>query len=133
MKLGLLSLSLAACATAGTPMDTREPATRANVQVDLSTTAPERAVFPALQSPKLPSVDRIANQILRDQVVAEIDLCVAPDGHVTNVSLSRGSGIEQFDSALLHDAGEWQFASLPGRTMRGLQTCKRATVKYQTP
>jgi TonB family protein len=138
MKLGLLSaLLLSACATTGSTMETREPAARATVELDLTATAQERAVFPQAQAPRLPSVDRIARDIrarLGDHAIASIELCVAADGHVTKVSLVEGSGYDAFDVAMLRDAEEWQFASLPGATAKQpLQTCERAKVKYLTP
>ncbi len=137
MKFGLTTLLFTACASTGTTMDTREPASHANVQFDLSTTSQERAVFPALETPRLPSVDRISHQVraqLGDEAIAAIDLCVAPDGRVTEVRLAQGSSFEPFDTALLHDARQWQFAAMPGQTAATrLQTCERATVKYLTP
>lgn len=138
MKPGLsVLLFTAACATTGTTMESREPTQRANVQLDLSTSAEEHAVFPALEEPRLPSVDRISHQVraqLGDEVVASIELCVAPDGHVTKVSLIEGTSFEPFNAAVVRDIEGWQFASLPGKTaVKSLQTCERATLKYLTP
>ncbi|MBS1124227.1 MAG: hypothetical protein H6Q90_6455 [Deltaproteobacteria bacterium] len=140
MKLGLsLVLFTVACATTGTPMDTREPAQRSKVELDLASSADERVVFPQAQEPRLPRVDRISRDVraqLGDAAVASIELCVAPNGHVTKVSLLEGTTYEPFNAAVVRDIEEWQFASMPGQTAMGtkpLQTCERATVKYLTP
>jgi TonB family protein len=131
------ALVASACATTGTTMDTREPALRSKIELDLSVQADERSVFPAAKEPRLPSVDRIAHQVrarLGDEVVASIELCVAADGKVSKVSLLEGSSYEPFDAAIVRDAREWQFASMPGATAATkLQTCERAKVKYLAP
>lgn len=118
-------------------MDTREPALRSKIELDLSVQADERSVFPAAKEPRLPSVDRIAHQVrarLGDEVVASIELCVAANGKVSKVSLLEGSSYEPFDAAIVRDAREWQFASMPGATAATkLQTCERAKVKYLAP
>jgi len=136
-KLGLSALLFTACATTGTTMESREPAPHAKVQLDLATSPTERVVFPKAVEPRLPSVDRIAYQVrerLGEQAVASIDLCVAPDGHVTKASLVEGTGYGPLDAALIRDIEEWQFASQPGTTASTqLQTCERATVKYIVP
>ena len=137
MKITKLSLSaclfITACAATQT-MDTREPHSRANVQLDFSKSADVQATFPQAIDPRLPSVDRMSRH-LGDQV-ASVELCVAPAGHVTKVAIVDSSGDDRFDAALLRDAKEWQFASLPGHSASGtvtLQTCERATVKYIAP
>jgi TonB family protein len=132
-----IALFASACATTGTTMDTREPALRSKIELDLSVQADERSVFPAAKEPRLPSVDRIAHQVrarLGDEVVASIELCVAANGKVSKVSLLEGSSYEPFDAAIVRDAREWQFASMPGATAATkLQTCERAKVKYLAP
>lgn len=139
MKLGLLlSVSLAACATSATSMESREPAPRANVSLDFSAAGDaDRAVFPAAIEPRLPSVDRIAHHVrarLGDQAVASLELCVAPDGHVTKVALLEGTSYGPFDVAVVRDVHTWQFAPMPGHSaVKSLQTCERATVKYLAP
>ena len=137
-KLCLSSvLFVAACATTGTTMESREPAPHARVELDLSAQADERAVFPAAQEPRLPSVDRIAHQVrarLGNEIVASIELCVAPDGKVTKASMIEGTTYAPLDAAILRDAQEWQFASMPGATAATkLQTCERAKVRYLAP
>ena len=140
MKVSLsLLLFTGACATTGTTMETREPAPRAKVLIDLASTSHERAVFPEALEPRMPTVDRVAHRLraeLGDAVLASLELCVAPDGHVTKVSLVEPTAHEQLDAAILRDAREWQFASQPGSTAMTtvkLQTCERASVKYIMP
>jgi TonB family protein len=132
-----IALFASACATTGTTMDTREPTLRSKIELDLSVQADERSVFPAAKEPRLPSIDRIAHQVrarLGDEVVASIELCVAANGKVAKVSLLEGSSYEPFDAAIVRDAREWQFASMPGATAATkLQTCERAKVKYLAP
>ena len=134
MKLCLsLALFTAACATTGPTMD-REPSQRAKVTLDLSAPTEEAAVFPALDQPRLPSVDRIAHRVraqLGDVVVASIELCVSAGGNVTRVAMLEGTSYEPFNAAVLRDIAQWQFASMPGATsQQALQTCERAKVKY---
>lgn len=137
MKLVLsLVLVTAACATTGTNTLDREPTHRAKVELDLAVSAEEHLVFPALQEPRLPSVDRIARQVraqLGDEAIASIELCVAADGHVTKVALLEGTSYEPFNDALVRDIEQWQFAAMPGAAVKTLQTCERAKVKYLAP
>jgi outer membrane biosynthesis protein TonB len=137
MKVSPLALILiTACATTQT-MDSREPAARARVQLDLSAAPEIEAAFPQAVNPRLPSVDRIAHQIrarLGDEAVAAIELCVAPDGHVTKVALLEPTAYASFDTALDRDIEGWQFVAMPGTSATAqLQTCERATVKYLAP
>ena len=134
MKLCLsLVLFTAACATTGTTMD-REASSRARVTLDLAPSTEELAVFPALDEPRLPSVDRIAHQVraqLGDVAVASIELCVGAGGNVTKVEILEGTSYEPFNAAVVRDIEKWQFASMPGATaQQKLQTCERAKVKY---
>ena len=105
MKLSLSFVLFAtACATTGTTTMDREPAQRAKVQLDLSVSADEQSVFPALEEPRLPSVDRIARGAqLGSEAVASIELCVAADGHVTKVALIEGTSSAAFNDALVRD------------------------------
>jgi TonB family protein len=118
----------------------REPAARGNVHLDLQSTTTDgepRRLFPSAIEPRLPSVDRISHQVrarLGEISVAAVELCVAPDGHVTRVALLEGTHFAAFDAALVRDAQAWRFAASPGRTATGaLQTCERARVKYLAP
>lgn len=136
MKLGLSLFFVSACATTQ-PLDTHDPASRAKVRLDLST-APEIArVFPRVVEPRLPSVDRIAHQVrarLGDDSIAAVDLCIAPDGRVTKVTLAAETTYAPFDTALVHDVKQWRFSPRPGATATPqLQTCERATIKYIAP
>lgn len=134
MKSLSLVLFATACATTGTPSMDREPAHRARVQLDLSVSADKQSVFPALQEPRVPSVDRIARGLhLDDVAVASIELCVAANGRVTRVALVEGTSSNAFNDALLRDIEEWQFAAMPGASNKSLQTCEHAKVKYLSP
>ena len=131
LKLSLLSLSLAACATTGvTTHDHDLRAGKAMVKLDLAATGADTA-FPSALDPQLPSVDRIARAVrlrLGATASAELDLCVTPAGAVKHLRLVRGSSYTAFDQALLHDAAAWQFAALPGPD--NVMSCSRATIAY---
>lgn len=138
MKLGLSFLMFTACATtATTTMESREPAARAKIALDLAAPAPDRAPFPALIEPTMPSVDRVAHGLrfeLGDAILASLEICVAPQGHVTKVALVEPTPHAKLDEAILQDARQWQFASRPGSTAEAtLQTCERASLKYLMP
>jgi TonB family protein len=82
--------------------------------------------------PELPSVDRIAHLIrarLGDAASADLDVCVAPSGRVTDVTLVRTSTLRAFDDAVLRDAETWQFTALPGPA--NVKSCSRATISYR--
>ncbi len=134
-KLAIISISLAACATTG--QFTGEPAApRTGLHLylpipgDLAT-----AAFPEAIDTRVRSVDRMAHAIKArygaTTMTAVLDLCVAPDGHLTKIAIAEGSTYDAFDHALLQDAASWQFASMPGPT--NVQSCRRATVAYRTP
>ena len=75
--LSLAACSLVACASSGTRGTMMRP-------------------------PELPSVDRIAHLIraqLGDAASADLDVCVAPSGRVTDVTLARTSTLRAFDDA----------------------------------
>ena len=130
LKLSLLSLSLAACATTGATTLDRDAAPRAKVKLDLAATGAD-TVFRAALDPQLPSVDRIARAVrlnLGATASAELDLCITPAGGVKHLRLVRGSSYTAFDQALLRDAAAWQFASLPGPDT--VMSCSRATIAY---
>src|SRR5687768_4403377 len=138
MKFGLSLILFTACATTGTTtMQSHEPAQRAKIELELAAPAPDRAPFPTALEPTMPSVDRVAHQLrfeLGDAIMASLDLCVAPDGRVTNVALVESTQHARLDAAILRDAREWQFASRPGSTATAkLQTCERASLKYLMP
>ena len=129
LKLSILALALAACATTATGFD-RDTAQRAKVKLDLSVTGVESA-FPTALDLRVRSIDRMAHAVranLGDVASAEIKLCVSPNGDVKQVELVRGSSYEIFDKALLTDAAAWRFASLPGPD--SVMSCQRATIEY---
>jgi len=132
-KLAVLSISFAACATTG--QFTSEPAApRTGLQLDLSAQGDLATdAFPEAVETRVRSVDRMAHAIKArygaTTLTAVLDLCVAPDGHITKIAIAEGSTYDAFDHALLQDAAAWQFASLPGPT--SVQSCRRATVAYR--
>jgi TonB family protein len=131
LKLTLLSLSLAACATAATGLD-RDHSQRAKVKLDLAAVGGVEATFPEALDPTVPSVDRISHAVrahLGDTATAELSLCVSPSGAVKQVELTRSSSYAPFDKALLADAATWQFASLPGPDR--VMSCRNATIAYR--
>jgi TonB family protein len=134
VKLAIVSFSLAACATTGTGVS-HDNAQRTGIHLDLSAPSPDEAThaFPAALDPRVPSVDRMAHALKArygaTTMTATLDLCVAPDGHVTKISIAEGSSYDAFDHALLRDVAAWQFASLPGPT--SVQSCRRATIAYR--
>jgi TonB family protein len=131
LKLTLLSLSLAACATTATGID-RDTSHRAKVKLDLAAVTGVEAAFPEALDPTVPSVDRISHAVrayLGETATAELSLCVSPSGAVKQVELTRSSSYEPFDKALLADAATWQFASLPGPDR--VMSCRKATIAYR--
>lgn len=136
MKSAILSLvaasSLAACATGGLAMD-RAAGSRAKLDLHVNASADgASAIAPRAIDPDLPSVDRIAHLIrarLGDAASADLDVCVAPTGRVTGVTLVRTSTLRAFDEAVLHDAETWQFKALPGPAH--VKSCTRATISYR--
>jgi len=127
---------LAACATTSTGAAMDPQGTRTGLHLDLSVRGePATPVFPAPIEPTVPTVDRMAHSIQArfgaTTMSAQLDLCVAPDGHVTKISVARGSSYEAFDHALVRDAAQWQFEKLPGPAT--VESCRRATVAYHTP
>lgn len=133
-KLALLSVVvLGACATTGLPGE-RDAAPHTGVRLELTGT-PEiaDAVFPSVADPKVPTVDRMAHALRArygaTQLTAQLDLCVAPDGHVTKLALAKSSTYEPFDHALLRDVADWQFSALPGPA--NVEACRKATVAYR--
>jgi outer membrane biosynthesis protein TonB len=133
-KLAVTALSLAACATTGTPGLGNEASPRTGIHLDLSAPASDAMLaFPEAIDTRVRSVDRMAHAIKArygaTTMTAKLDLCVAPDGHVTKLALAEGSSYETFDRALLSDAAAWQFASLPGPA--SVESCRTATVAYR--
>jgi TonB family protein len=130
-KLVIASLLLSACATTGATLEHNNPAPHARIQFDPSAVTGVKAAFPEAIEPRVRAVDRIAHLVrarLGGVATAQLELCVAPAGKVTKVTLARSSSFETFDAALLQDAQAWRFASLPGPTT--VQSCRHATISY---
>jgi TonB family protein len=131
----LLSVALAACATAGLPQSSDPLAPRSHVVLDFGAAPNDDAqlVRPVALDPRLPSVDRIASQLhyeLGDTAQATLKLCVAPAGNVTSATITQSSSSTAFDGALIHDITSWRFAATPG--LANVQSCSVATVVYRT-
>lgn len=133
-KLVLLSLALSACATTGTGISGESAAPRSGIRLDLEAVNADVATpaFPEALDTRVRSVDRMAHALKarypNATMTAKLDLCVAPDGHVTKIAIAERSSYDAFDHALLRDAASWQFASLPGPA--SVESCRRATVEY---
>jgi len=129
-----LALALSACATAGVPGTGHDAAPRTGVRLDLSVSPDDASpVFPAAIDPRVPAIDHMAPALharAGTVLTAELDLCVAPDGHVTKIGIAKGSSSEAFDHALVRDAADWQFTQLPGPL--NVEACRRATIAYRT-
>lgn len=122
---------LGACATGNVGLD-REISPRASVKLDLVPHRDATRTFPAVVDARLPSADRLSNQVLTelgDTASLEVRLCVAAAGSVASIEVTRSSKFPAFDQAVIVDAQSWQFASLPGPG--NLKTCERATVTYR--
>jgi len=122
MMKSVLSLMLVGCATTGAIGTDREAAPQTGVRVDLA------ASFPRVEEPRLPSADSMSNRV-RDRLGTEasvrVDLCVGADGHVSSVTLLRGTTMEMFDQAVLRDASAWKFAAI------GTSSCAPTTIVYR--
>jgi hypothetical protein len=137
LTFGIFGMSLAACATGGGGLD-RHAAPRATARFDTASIDDSDRVFPTAKNPQLPSANRMY-KVIKSELggVASVDirLCIAPDGHVQGVSLVRGSSLAEFDSAVLRDAVDWQFAGRPGTSTFAsrLRTCEVANITYRLP
>lgn len=132
-KVVFFALALSACATGGVNL-ANDSAPRAGVRLDLDAPAGDAtSAFPAAIDTRVRAVDRMAHAIKARfggaTMTAKLALCVAPDGHVTKLSMLEGSSDEVFDQALLSDVAAWQFASLPGPAT--VESCRKATVAYR--
>jgi hypothetical protein len=131
IKLATISLALSACATTG--QFDRDSTQRSGIHLNLNAVDADAATpaFPSLVERTVPTVDRMAHAVrarLGTIAVAQLELCVAPDGHVTKAAVTRGSGYAAFDTALQTDAAAWQFASMPGPS--NVKSCRFTTVAY---
>ena len=115
-------LMLGACATTGAMAGEAAPP----VKTELAVSA---AALPKAVNPRLPSADRNSTKIraeIGDTATADLDVCIAADGHVLGVLLVKSSSSPTFDGALLKDAPQWQFSEAPGSS----RTCDKATITY---
>jgi hypothetical protein len=112
MKLASLALllSASACATHdGTfDRDTTTRSARSGIHLNLTSGGDAATpVFPDILDRDVPTVDRMAHTVrarLGAIAVAQLQLCVGPDGRVIEAAVKRGSGYAAFDSALAQDA-----------------------------
>ena len=128
--IAVSSVLFAACATNATGVG-RETAPRTNPRLEMTVTGATAHAFPAAHNPQLPSVDQISGESrtgLGEVASADVDLCIAPDGHVQGLKLVRGSSNTAFDQAVLRDMQEWQFATTFASNLR---TCESATITYR--
>lgn len=128
-------MSLAACATGGAGLD-REMAQHARARFEITSVEDTDPAFPVARNPQLPSADRLTHVIwakLDGVASVEVQLCVAPDGHVQGLSLIRGSSLAEFDAAVKNDVADWQFSGMPGSSSfaSNLRTCELATITYR--
>jgi TonB family protein len=136
--VALCPLLFTACATggagAGAMRTDRETVSHAAPRLNMTVAAADPArAFPAVTEPSLPSADRMARRIrneLGGVASADVRLCVAPDGRVSDVKLIRGSSDGDFDDAVVHDVANWQFSGSRGER---LKNCERATITYRLP
>src|SRR5262245_12743965 len=100
----MFGMLLMACATGGGGLD-REAAPHARARFEITSVEDTDPSFPMARDPRLPSADRLAHVIwakLDGVASVEVQLCVAPDGHVQGLSVVRGSSLEEFDAAVKH-------------------------------
>jgi TonB family protein len=132
---GALCLLFAGCVTGGVGAN-RESAAHAAPRFEMTAAVADTPrVFPVAIDPQLPTADRMRREIrteLGEVASADVRLCVAPDGHVRNVEIVRGSTLAEFDQAILHDMAHWQFSGMPGSShAENLQSCEIATITYR--
>lgn len=131
MKSVLLLSVLGACASTTGVVD-RDVAPHTGVTLSLVPAPDAAQVIPTAIDPRMPRVDRMATQIryeIGSTVVAELSLCVSPEGNVTDVALARTTGLSELDTAIIDDVRAWQFAELPGSST--LRTCQRTELAYR--
>jgi TonB family protein len=95
--------------------------------VVLAVAVPASADPRPVESPSLPSADRIAAWVrasVGDHPSVDVRLCTDSDGRVTSVELLRSSSYEPFDRAVLKDVAAWRFAA------SGDAQCAKKTIAY---
>jgi TonB family protein len=123
---------LGGCATTGVPASEREPVAHAKVTLSPLPGDDTIRLVPQAVDPMLPSADRIARVVearLGGEATVDIRYCVSPAGKVVEAKLERGSELEQFDQAVMHDIVDWQFEAQAGPD--SVRTCDRATIVYR--
>ena len=64
------------------------------------------------EEPQLPSADRLAPWIkdrVGNKVAVDMRVCLAADGHVSSVTLIKGSTYGAFDRAAMKDVASWRY------------------------
>jgi TonB family protein len=98
-------------------------------------TSPLAAIADESDLPKLREPAQIADSGLLGQRVAtwrggeisaDVQVCVAPDGKVADVALTRSSGLTAYDTAVLDGAGRWSYEPFAASTPR----CQTVAVAY---
>lgn len=133
--LGLCLILLAACATGVSGFD-RETAPHARPRFEIASVHSSDPSLPLATHPRLPSAVALAPAIhaqLAGVASVEIELCVAPDGHVQGVNVLTGSSLAAFDAAVKNDVMDWQFSGMNGSSTfaSNLRTCEIAKITYR--
>lgn len=132
----VVALPLVACASTGAFDRASSDPARSNVSAvrfDFTARTDEAVpTFPAVVDPRLPSADRVAPRLRHlggDTLTADIKLCVRPNGSVANVELARSSAVPSFDTAMMRDVADWQFAPMAGPDT--VKSCEQFTISYR--
>ncbi len=60
------------------------------------------------------------------EISADLHVCVAPDGKVADIALTRSSGLTGFDTAVVDGAGAWSYEPFAASAPR----CRDVAVAY---
>lgn len=97
----LAALLLAACATSAAPT------------TGMTTTPVASSTLPRLRAPAQLADSGSLNQRIAawhgGAVTADVRVCVAPDGSVADVELSKSSGLTVYDRAVVTGASRWSY------------------------
>ncbi|HEX5061852.1 MAG TPA: TonB family protein [Kofleriaceae bacterium] len=130
-----VSILVSACATTGRSLPVESSGTGIgptfNGQLAQSTDE-AKPWFPMLASDAvLPSVAHRQVELStdRDRYTFAVRLCVAPDGKVSKVDITRPSESSELDRAAMHDIAQWQFEAFSApQTVR---VCKQLDLAYE--
>jgi TonB family protein len=131
LALGLVTISGCASTELGRPAAPGGVHTAPQLDLVLEDTA-ARPSFPArLSAPTAPDLGHRMN----GQVLVELDgraetgvrLCVGGDGGVTDVAITRSSGLAALDAALAEQARGWRYQPL---AVASATSCHAATIRY---